>query len=142
MNAKRLKYNELKSYRESELAKNDVCPLCLDTIPLEASALDHCHVSGRVRRVLHPECNLLLGKIENYLKRWSRGLNDAARLSNFLGNAYAYMVASYASNPLHPKHMTPEEKEIKRLTKIMNRSKKPATKAKYKLLIHNKRRMM
>ena len=138
MNVNRLKYSELKSEREIQhKCQHGVCPLCLAEIKLADSALDHDHTSGHVRAVLHPECNILLGKIENYLQRWSRGLNDNTRLSNFLANAYAYMGASYAHNPFHPKHLTADEKEIKHLTKIMRRSKKPETKAKNKRLIED-----
>lgn len=135
MNDNRLKYNELKAYRQTQLASSNTCPLCLSEIKLEDSALDHCHTSGRVRAVLHPECNILLGKIENFINRWSRGLGKRERLANFLASAYPYMVASYDRNPFHPKHLTKDEKEIKRLKKIMKRSKKPETKLKYKLLI-------
>ena len=136
MTDKRLKYSELKTEREIlHKCQQGVCPLCLEDIKLEDANLDHCHRNGRVRAVLHPECNILLGKIENFINRWSRGLGEGARLANFLGNAYAYMVASYDRNPFHPKHLTKDEKEIKRLKKIMKRSKKPETKAKYKALI-------
>lgn len=137
MNAEKLKYNELKDFRELLLKgkQKGICPLCLHEIKLEDAVLDHSHVSGHIRCAIHPECNILLGKIENFLNRWSRGLNNHERLANFLGNAYGYMVASYVHNPLHPKHNTGTDKLMKKYRRLLKRSKKPETKAKYKKLI-------
>jgi len=135
MNATRLKYSELKRYREHELNKDDACPLCGDTITSLASALDHDHSSGRVRRVLHPECNILLGKIENFLKRWSRGLSKDERISNFFDNVYSYMDADYSHNPLHPKHLTSTDKLMRKHKRLLRVSKRRETKEKYRVLI-------
>ena len=133
MNEQKLKYNELKIEREIRLkCQHNLCPLCLGKIKLEDANLDHDHNTGHIRAVLHPECNILLGKIENFLNRWSRGLKDDQRVRNFLDNLHAYMVASYDDNPLHPKHRTPTDKLRQKYERLHRRSKKPETKLKYK----------
>jgi len=45
------------------------------------------------------------------------------------------MVDSYSYNPIHPKYLTPEEKEIKLYKKRMKKAKREKTKKKYRDLI-------
>ena len=138
MPSTKLKYSELKDAREAKLKRQGgICTLCMGKITLADANYDHCHRSGYCRDVLHPECNILLGKIENFLSRWPRGLKVNSRLGHFLANAYEYMHEHYEDQPLHPKHKTPEDKLVLKYKRILKRSKKPETKAKYKKLIED-----
>ena len=135
----KLKQKEISGYRNKELlAQKGVCALCYTKIKTGAEALDHDHTTGYVRKVLHADCNILLGKIENFLNRRGKGLRDGEegkRLPAFFINVYSYMVDNYSYNPLHPKHLTPEEKEIKLYKKRMKKAKRETTKKKYRDLI-------
>ena len=132
----KLKQSQIKGTREAMLASNEgMCPLCKREVPLHDSALDHCHKSGYIRDTLHRDCNSLLGKIENFIARYSIRLRDKEVLHDYLSNVATYIHADYTENPLHTSHKTAEDKQIKQYKNKMNRAKLPATKAKYKKLI-------
>ena len=54
---------------------------------------------------------------------------------SFLNNLIAYHLGDYTGMPLHPKHMTPNEKEIKVLKKKQRTMKKQETRDKYQMRI-------
>jgi len=61
---------DIRAYREQQLlAQGGICPLCGRVIQHEEAALDHCHKTGNIRRVLHRWCNSVLGRIENWASR-------------------------------------------------------------------------
>jgi len=106
-----LKNSEIKTYREAALAKQkSVCPLCGLYIEVYEAALDHCHVTGHVRQVLHRSCNAAEGKILHWAGVRSRG--DDPKL--FLKNLLKYWEGKYSHNPLHPKHLKPKPKRKRR----------------------------
>jgi len=135
----KLKTKEIGTYRMAQLSRqNGLCALCFTKIKAGADTLDHSHTTGHVRKVLHADCNILLGKIENFLNRRGKALRDGEqgkRLPAFFINVYSYMVDNYSYNPLHPKHLTPEEKEIRVYKKRMKKAKRETTKKKYRDLI-------
>ncbi len=135
----KLKQKEIAPYRAKKLSsQNGICALCFTKIKTGSDTLDHDHTTGYVRAVLHADCNILLGKIENFLNRRGKALRDGEqgkRLPAFFINVYSYMVDNYSYNPLHPKHLTPEEKEIKLYKKRMKKAKRETTKKKYRDLI-------
>ena len=132
----KLKQSQVKGTREKMLADNKgLCPICKREIPTHDAALDHCHKTGYIRDTLHRDCNSLLGKIENFIARYSIRLRDKEVLHDYLSNVATYIHADYTENPFHPSHKTAEDKQIKQFKNKMNRAKLPATKAKYKKLI-------
>ena len=42
-------------------AQNGKCPICLDGFEDRQQYIDHCHESGRVRGIVHMQCNTLMG---------------------------------------------------------------------------------
>lgn len=66
-----------KTYGITEVDFNDMlniqlglCPICLEPL-LELSdiCIDHDHITGRVRGLLHRKCNMLVGVIEPMLDK-------------------------------------------------------------------------
>lgn len=95
----RIKYTELAEYRTALLrAQNFICPLCNRVIESNEATLDHCHVSGNVRGVLHRNCNGILGRVEH----WSGRVKMCSR-KDFLLNAIEYLDKDCSKKPLHPK---------------------------------------
>ena len=137
MNTKRLKHNDIKPHRDSlQTKQGSICPLCRGKIPDNDAVLDHCHTTGRVRAVLHNDCNMLLGKVENFVKgRGKRIRDEGNRFSNFCANVYTYTTTNYNLNPLHPKHLTPKDKKIRMYKRRYKAAKKQETKDKYRKLI-------
>lgn len=82
------------------------CALCGEKIEDDA-VLDHCHKTGRLRKVLHRGCNALLGKIENNMPR-NKVSED--RLLKFAMNLHRYITQPYPEI-IHPTHKTPEERK-------------------------------
>ena len=126
----KLKQRDLPKYRKDQAEKQfQKCPLC--SRKLKDAVLDHCHTSGHVRMVLCRLCNSLEGKIENWIKRYGRGVDRR----KFLLNLVDYWAPSWHCNPIHPKHRTPEEKEITKLKKRLRDAKRSSTKDRIKARI-------
>lgn len=104
----KLKHSEIKAYREQMLEEQQyVCALCNDYIEGDA-VLDHCHKTGKIRKVLHRGCNALLGKIENNMLR---NRVDFYRLEHWASNLVGYLQQEY-QDIVHPTHKTAEEKKL------------------------------
>jgi len=132
----KLKYTEVKVLRELLRKKNmGICPICQETLSPEEAALDHCHKTGHIRNTIHKDCNILLGKIENYVGRYGKRFRDYDILFEFCRNVIDYMDTDYSDNPYHPTHKTPEDKELRQHKRRLRAAKKPETKEKYKKLI-------
>lgn len=102
-----LKTSEIKTYREAALKRQKgICPLCGLDILVEEATLDHCHVTGHVRKVLHRSCNSAEGKILHWAGARSRG--DDPKL--FLRNLLKYWEGKYSTHPIHPRHLKPKPK--------------------------------
>lgn len=136
MRAHKLKYNEIKPLREELLStQKGRCALCGGKVLDTQAALDHDHKSGHIRGVLHFDCNVLLGKIENFVQRKGKGIVTRGGLSNLLKSTYNYMQIDYSRNPLHCTHFTPEEKLLRKYKRLYKKSKRQSTKDKYQILI-------
>ena len=132
----KLKYTEVKVLREELRNKNmGICPICQEALSPEEAALDHCHKTGHIRNTIHKDCNILLGKIENYIGRYGKRLRDPVILDTALTNIVSYIIEDYRINPYHPTHKTPEDKELRQHRSRLRKAKKPETKEKYKKLI-------
>lgn len=105
----KLLYREVKTHREELLKRQGFrCALCGDEIDDDA-VLDHCHKTGKIRKVLHRGCNAMLGKIENNL---ARNKMTSVRLSQFALNLVHYVEQEY-EDIVHPTYLTPEERKMK-----------------------------
>ncbi len=41
--------------------QNFTCPACGSPFGTAVTAVDHCHVTGKVRGIIHRQCNLMIG---------------------------------------------------------------------------------
>lgn len=132
----KLKQKEVPEYREQLLQdQKGVCPLCRQEIRQEEAALDHDHTSGHVRAVLHRDCNVLLGYVENFLKGRGKRLSTSGGIYDFMGNIFRYMEANYDLMPLHYKHKTEADKLKSLYRRKIKQVKKEETKEKYRQMI-------
>lgn len=135
-NEHKIKQSDVADLRAKMLSEQAYrCALCGHSLDPSEAALDHCHKTGRVRGVLHSSCNILLGKVENFVGRYGQKLLKYGRLSDALHEMHTYMVASYNHNPLHYKHKTEEDKLLSKYRRLLKRSKRNETKEKYRNLI-------
>lgn len=90
-----------------------VCLLCKRPIKNGQGTdgvLDHDHVTGHVRGVLHRGCNAMLGHLENNRPRHM--LTDDDKFFTFLSNIAGYLSGEYSQNPQYPTHKTAQEKAL------------------------------
>ena len=129
---------EVKAYRE-KLAKEQgwVCPLCREKMTPESATLDHCHTHGNIRCVLCRACNAAEGKVLSWAKR--SGAEDPAA---FIENLLQYWDTDYSNNPVHPTHLTSEERLLKFYRRRLRQVKRSRTKQRYKDKISELQRMM
>lgn len=133
---RKLKQKEVKEFREELRKKNNQrCVLCGEPLSYEDAALDHDHKTGYCRDTIHKDCNILLGKIENYIRRYGKRFREKEILEEFLRNTSEYLFKDYSDMPFHPTHRTPEDKQIREWKQRMKRAKRHETKEKYKRLI-------
>ena len=130
--ASKLKYKELKAYRDNVLNKQKgIDPISL--LPITDPVLDHDHRTGHVRQVLQREINAFEGKVINAFNRYCRHLGISK--GKTLIRLVEYWVQDYSENPIHPRHMTDKDKLIKKYKRLMKQSKRESTKEKYRKLI-------
>ncbi len=84
---------------------------------------------------MHRDCNILLGKIENYIGRYGKRLRNTEVLDVALSHIVEYMTQDYTENPFHPTHRTEEDKQVRNWRQRMKKAKRKETKDKYKKLI-------
>ncbi len=117
-----LKTSEIKSYREKQLELQlGICPLCYRGIAPSEAALDHCHRTGMVRRVLHRTCNSVEGRILHWAKR-----NGKIEYTKFIRNLLEYWSQDYSLNPIHPNHDKAKrvrKKKVRRVRKPVRSSR-------------------
>lgn len=93
--------------------------LCGNEIKENEAALDHDHITGKIRGVLHISCNAAEGRIMNLITR-TKCPNDIEHKLEFLLMMINYISKEY-SDVLHPSFKS--ENEIKRL-KLKRKLKK------------------
>jgi hypothetical protein len=106
------------------------CAICAQELAEDKAVLDHDHKGGHVRAVLHRDCNIMLGKVENASVRTGMGKE---RMIQFLQGAAKYIIdhTENRSGLIHPSHFTPEEKIERRKAKA-KRTRAKVKKAKLK----------
>ncbi len=142
----KLKYTEIKPERESRYEQQGKkCYLCGEDMDannknkLVQPVLDHCHSTGRVRAVIHGDCNVLLGKVENFTTFKGKSMVREGRLEQALEGMFAYMSADYSTAPHHPTYKSPQEKKTislrKKYLRLRKKAKTSKTKNKYTKLL-------
>ena len=130
--ARKLKYKEIKPYRETALKKQkgiDPISGLLITDPV----LDHDHKTGHVRQVLQREINAFEGKVINAFNRYFKHLG--VHREEAVIRLVEYWSLDFSKNPIHPKHLTDKDKLLRKYKRLLRRSKRECTKEKYRKLI-------
>lgn len=98
---------KLKLYRD----QGGICPLCLKPLPEQPSkyALDHCHITGEIRGVLHMGCNKAEGNIFNAVGRWGGMGKDYDVVIPYILRLVEYLQAP-RNGVIYHLHKNPEEK--------------------------------
>jgi hypothetical protein len=64
-----------KSLEELRLAQENLCPICDKELKTDRSThIDHDHITGRVRGLLHAQCNRIVGYVENQRNKIDKAL--------------------------------------------------------------------
>ena len=99
--SEKLPSRELAELREKKLKRQKgICPLCQEEILEGEATLDHCHVTGRIRQVLHRSCNAAEGQVLRWAKQRSRGTDPDLWLRNLL----RYWKKDWSKSKIHPVH--------------------------------------
>lgn len=109
--------SQMSSYTARLLKEQGgLCPLCGTAIDMSIRAsacLDHNHVTGEIRGVLHRACNAAEGKVKNAVARWGGTGEDYDKIIAYLERLIAYLKQPGTGLMYHT-HLTPEEKRLKR----------------------------
>lgn len=119
--------DKVKLLRENLLKEQrGICPLCTKDIELKDAVLDHLHSNGRVRAVLHRNCNSGEGKIHNAIKRFFQmdTREENPEVYQLLRRLTYFWGWGLDDNPYHPSHKFPEHKEASKLRKQLLKNKK------------------
>lgn len=123
----KLRHKDLAGYRKRLLREQKgVCLLCNKKI-LKDPVLDHCHSTGKIRGVLHRQCNSSEGRVSRWASRC--GINR----DQFLINLLRYWSKTFHQNPLHPKHLTAYDKEVRLCKKKIRSLKTEVGKMRWKV---------
>lgn len=114
--ARKISRSQLKAFTIKLLKEQGgVCAVCKQPISLRTAGaksdycVDHCHVTGLVRGVLHRSCNAALGKMENAAGRWGAKSMDYNAVLGFISSAMMYYQEPF--HPvIYPDHKTDEQK--------------------------------
>ena len=118
---------EVEQVRARLLAKQSfkcaICGLKLTAGKRGGACLDHDHETGVIRGVLCRTCNGGEGKIKNTAIRYGGGKSNYKKwLKQLLG--YNAFHAIPRTTYLHPTHLTPDEKRLKRNKKARVKRRK------------------
>ena len=116
----RLAARDIKEYRAKLLKKQKgICPLCKTELLPEDAALDHCHITGHIRAVLHTSCNSAEGRIIRWASR-----NRASSPEVFIRNLVRYWAKDYSKNPEHYTHGAAKRRRSRKLKKQRRAARK------------------
>lgn len=129
----RIKPKEVPDIRKRLLrSQNNRCPLCGGIIRPDQAVLDHDHGTGRIRAVLHRQCNQVEGRVLSWTSRTGQQVTPY----QFLRNMLTYWEQEYEDNPIHPTHKSEIEHEILKLKRKEKKLKSKAGKAKVRQQIN------
>lgn len=93
-----------------------LCPLCKKPIDLtrmgtgSGYVVDHDHITGEIRGVLHRGCNGAEGKVFNAIARWTGLGQDYTKTIEWMKNLIQYLEAP-GYGVIYPDHKTAAERE-------------------------------
>ena len=107
------------AYKAQQIVQqNNCCKLCgqpLDLADPLSVHLDHDHITGHCRGVLHRACNTFEGMV---LHKFSRsGLKSEHEYIQWLKMLIEYLETDASMNPLHPNHVGDSVKRFKSKSK-------------------------
>lgn len=82
--------------------------------------LDHDHLTGLIRGVLHRSCNSSEGKVANAAGRWGAKSMDYRDIIQYLKQLIQYLEKE-PTNLIYYNHLTEEEKRLQRNAKERKR---------------------
>jgi len=109
---RQLKRTEVQRFKQELYDKQGgVCPLCLEALPKELgkSALDHDHLTGECRGLLHMACNRAEGSVFNTVARWGKQGKDYSSVIPFLERLIQYL-QTHKTGVVYHLHKTEEQK--------------------------------
>lgn len=118
-----------------------LCAVCQKPIDITTQGrssdyvVDHCHVTGVIRGVLHRSCNSCLGKAEQAIGSWgskSKKIEDIIPYMKLMIKYYEEGLSN-PSNFVYPTHKTPLEKKLALATKRRAEASKRKLEAKKKV---------
>lgn len=143
----RIPRSQLKALCMALLAKQKMtCPICNKRINTQIAGrssdyvVDHDHVTGEIRGVLHRSCNAAEGKVLNAAGAWGAGKVSVEAVIPWLEGLIAYWKGAekYGTGMMYPEHKTEEQKKEKAALK--RRTAYAAKQAKAKVVVNASRR--
>lgn len=110
---RKLKASEVPKFRkELHEKQGGICPLCLEPIKLGVKgqvALDHDHITGEVRGLLHTSCNRTEGAILQAVSTWGKQGKEYDKVIPYLERLINYLKQD-GLGVIYHLHKTEEEK--------------------------------
>jgi hypothetical protein len=106
----------LWAVRHLKEVQQGVCPLC--GLPIDLSikgegVIDHNHITGEIRAVLHRSCNAAEGKVAHAASRWGSKSTDPDAVAAWVARLVQYWHAP-GTGWIYPMHLTEDERADKR----------------------------
>jgi hypothetical protein len=134
-----LKQQDIKKFRDKCVQDQGFKdPITEEKLTFENAQGDHDHQLGHMRMALTKESNMLLGKIENYHKKFIKYKNLSKSLSDILRSIAWYLELSYGFNPIHPTYVQILISRFSRLPKFKQLKILRENKIKYNKKIQKK----
>lgn len=117
----KLARSQLNAYKLKLVkAQGWVCPVSgkrFEADNLKDAVVDHDHITGEIRGVLHRSANAVEGKVFSAVGRWGGvGMNYAEALP-YLERLIAYLKAP-GKGVIYPHHKTADERRVTRNAKV------------------------
>lgn len=109
---RKLSASQVRQYRRKLYEEQEgICPLCLLPLPKETkqTAIDHDHITGEIRGLLHLGCNRVEGVIFKSVSTYGKQGKDYATCVPFLERLVVYLKKG-GKGIIYHLHKTPEEK--------------------------------
>lgn len=134
-NLRKISRSQLRAFAIGHLKtkQGGLCPLCKKPIDIKTMGhnspyvVDHDHITGEIRGVLHRGCNGAEGKVFDAIARWGGVGKTYEAVIPFMENLLQYLKQE-GCGVMYPDHKTEEEK--KQAAKVKAAKARAAAKAK------------